>query len=137
MRNHVKLAAAIGLLSLSSIAAEAKGLSPGQYSLGGLQSICLVGNGTWYGVTFGSWGGRWTVRTLGGVKTTFIYGNYASNVGNDSIIALGVANSKWTEWRDNFTFTNIINNLVITKQSNLCGPPAPAKEASAGMNPME
>ena len=37
----------------------AKAPSQGDYSIGGLQSICIVADGTWYGETFPAWGGRW------------------------------------------------------------------------------
>src|ERR1044071_8917818 len=53
----------------------AKGIRPGQYSIGGVQQICLKADGTWYGTTF-NFGGHW-INNPGTLHTkAAIYGTY-------------------------------------------------------------
>jgi len=135
MSNTAKALIFAGLVALLPATAEARGLSPGHYSLSGIQSICLQADGNWYGTTFANWGGHWIVLTLGTVKTTYIYGNYLSGAGNDSLVVLGLHNSKWTEWRDDLTFETVIHNVTVTKLSKFCPAAAATGKATRGPNP--
>ena len=138
MMNVTKLClsavAVAGLLTVSSVAAEAKGFSAGHYRFtaenGANQTVCVRNDGSWFGTSFPNWSGRWANRNLNGTLTGFLWGNFFSGNGNNSIIALGVANSKWTEWADNNSFSpTALNQVRITKISGFC--PALSPRASS------
>jgi len=125
------------LLSVSTVlglaiggSSMAKDLAPGQYSLGGLQEICLQEGGTWYGTTFPGWGGQWL---LSGTETV-IFGNYASGEGNDSIIVGKTAT--WDEWRDDLSYSNFSTDDV-THVKKKCDPPAVPADEPRTNNPLE
>lgn len=128
----VRTCLAVAALAVPMFASAAIG--PGQYDVGGLQQICLVSGGTWYGVTFSGWGGAWTQVTVGTKVTTHIYGNYAAGVGNDSIVAKGKSAS-WTEWRDDLSFQNVLNPTSFTLVKKTCDA-APLKAQGGKANPM-
>jgi hypothetical protein len=109
----------------------AHALAPGQYDVGGIQQICLLDDGTWYGTTFSNWGGAWQEKG----RKTFIYGNYAAGVGNDSMDFYGNFRGAWTEWRDNLSY-QIVDSVVLTFVKTDCDPPPAAIEARDS-NPMD
>jgi hypothetical protein len=106
----------VGLLASTALVtgAQAK-LTPGLYSIGGIQQICLQSGGTWYSPTFSNWGGTWLNNTTtGALAKGLIRGNYASGAGNDSIIVKrGTAG--WNEWRDTESYTNDIDPTTWSK----------------------
>jgi hypothetical protein len=110
-------------------------VGPGQYTVAGIQSICLVSGGTWYGTTFSGWGGAWQQVTVGTKVHTHIYGNYASGAGNDSIQMKGTKGS-WTEWRDDLSFQTVINPAKLVFVKAICDPPA-LKAEGAKANPQQ
>jgi hypothetical protein len=63
LRNAL-LASAI-LAVADSGPATASGIRYGQFSVGGIQNICLKSDGTWYGITF-NFNGHWTNNPGGG-----------------------------------------------------------------------
>jgi hypothetical protein len=109
----------------------ASALPPGQYDITGKQQICLLDNGTWYGVTFGGWGGHYKVKS----SKTFIYGNYADGVGNDSMVFFENDKGSWTEWRDDFSHETVTRDHIRMVKSE-CDPPAAAAQGGP-MNPQE
>lgn len=123
---------------LAPQSASAASLPNGQYNVAGLQEICILNGNpkTWYGTTFPSWGGRWANKK----KQIQIYGNYDSGDGNDSIsfpLKGGAPyNIIWIEWRDNFTFNQILVNKAFSFVKAVCDPPADAKKGGAA-NPAE
>ena len=109
----------------------AHAVPPGQYSLGGIQQICLLDDGRWYGTTFSNWGGAYAVKD----RKTFIYGNYAQGVGNDSMDFYGNFRGAWTEWRDDLSFQNI-DSVMLTFVKTDCDPP-PAATETRDRNPAD
>jgi hypothetical protein len=124
----------VALAAISPMLASAA-IGPGQYDVAGLQQICLVSGGTWYGTTFSGWGGGWQQLTIGTKVHTHIYGNYSSGAGNDSMQFKGSKGS-WTEWRDDLSFQTVINPVKITFVKTNCDPPALRAEGSA-RNPLK
>jgi len=53
--------------------------NPGQYDLSGIQQVCLVNDGTWYGTTFPAWSGHYDMVD----GDLHMYGNYDNGDGND------------------------------------------------------
>ncbi len=134
-RNKFSFAAlaAASLLVIGS-SASALGLKPGNYEVDGSQQICLVAGGTWYGETFPSWGGDWRVGPVGGggdLGDTFIWGNYASGAGNDSMVVSGTKVA-WTEWRDDESFTNVLFGSFVLIKSGSKPAPCTAPDAPVG-----
>ena len=127
-RTCIAIAAMAPMFALAAI-------GPGQYSVGGIQQICLVSGGTWYGTTFSGWGGAWQQVTVGTKLHTHIYGNYAAGAGNDSIAVKGAVGS-WTEWRDDLSFQTVINPVKLTKVKTACDPPALAAQGGKS-NPLK
>lgn len=132
---------ALYLLSSSMIVGLALGggamagvLNPGQYSLGGFQQICVTGT-SWYGTTFSAWGGSYTFDGT----ITVLYGNYAAGAGNDNIhVAGNLANAgkaDWTEWRDDLSFQNFLDDIKVSFVKTICDPPAAAVNHAVG-NPL-
>jgi hypothetical protein len=123
-----RLLLALALTAMASPMALATPLSPGQYSLGGIQQICLTSSLTWYGTTFPAWGGNY-------VKSgkTYIFGNYAGGAGNDSIVVAGSqVKADWTEWRDDLSFQTVLKGIAVSFVKSVCDPPAkPGKAKSA------
>lgn len=117
--------ACAGLLSVSTSMAEAKGFSAGHFRLveapGLSLTFCLRSNGTFVQTGGGGITGRWANRTLNGTTTGFLWGNTLNGLLNLSVISLGVANSKVTQWTDtNIIPPTIFNAVRITKTSNTC-----------------
>jgi hypothetical protein len=111
----------IALAAMAPMFASAA-IGPGQYDLAGIQQICLVSGGTWYGTTFSGWGGGWQQLTIGTKVHTHIYGNYSAGAGNDSI-ALKGSKGSWTEWRDDLSFQIVLNPVKLTFVKAACDPP--------------
>lgn len=115
-----KLLATASFLMVSALFAPAYAVTAGQYSVGGIQQICLVGGPVgfknWYGTTFSAWGGQW--------KQNFIFGNYASGAGNDVIHVTGGTTAHWVEWRDDLSFRTVLTGLAFTFVKSSCDPPA-------------
>jgi hypothetical protein len=111
--------------------AHAAAPTPGEYSIGGIQNICLQSSGSWYGTTFSGWGGQWQSQ---GAKT-YIYGNYASGAGNDGMfLKNGRSSGVWQEWRDDLSFSTVLTGVSMTKLSNSC-PPPPATTRGGASDP--
>jgi hypothetical protein len=110
-------------------------LSPGQWSVGGIQQICLTSGGTWYGTTFSGWGGAWTPTPV--AKNYHIYGNYAAGAGNDSMVIKKKNNTgSWTEWRDDLSFQTVLSPVTLTFVKAVCDPPALAPQGGKS-NPQQ
>lgn len=120
----------IALAAMAPMFASAA-IGPGQYDLAGIQQICLVSGGTWYGTTFSGWGGGWQQLTIGTKVHTHIYGNYSAGAGNDSI-ALKGSKGSWTEWRDDLSFQIVLNPVKLTFVKAACDPPV---AGAGGGNP--
>ena len=112
-------------------AAQAKALKPGNYNLAGLQQICLVSGGTWYGETYPSWSGTWGAGPTR-EDATLLSGNYNGGAGNDSMIVTG-SNVDWTEWNDASAFIFIVS--TITRIAGKCT--APDARATTKKHPMD
>jgi hypothetical protein len=112
--------------------AQAKTLKPGNYNFAGLQQICLVSGGTWYGETYPSWSGTWGA---GPTKedATIMHGNYNSGAGNDSMVVTG-GSVDWTEWSDDESFQNFIDSTVSRIPGKCTAPDA---RATTKKNPMD
>ena len=122
------------LMAAAAIAAPVfaqAGLAPAQYDIGGLQQICLVSDGTWYGTTYSAWGGRYVVRGL----KPYIFGNCWSGDGNDSIVVYGNNRGPWTEWSDDLSFENVLQNQLVTFVKYSCD--APALMENGGKRPQD
>ena len=115
------LTASVAVATMALAPSAQASLSPGNYNVAGIQQICLVSDGTWYGETFSGWGGRWfagPTRDDG----TLIFGNYSGGLGNDSMV-VGGHNLDWTEWQDDQSFQTFLDT-TITKIKGACSPPA-------------
>jgi hypothetical protein len=128
VRTCIAIAAMAPMFAMAAI-------GPGQYSVAGIQQICLVSGGTWYGTTFSGWGGAWQQVTVAGKVHTHIYGNYAAGVGNDSMVFKG-KNGSWTEWRDDLSFQTVFNPTTIAFVKAVCDPPALAAQGGKA-NPQQ
>ena len=119
---------AMGAFASSATAAAA----PGNYNAGGIQPICLLANGTWYGEAFSGWGGTWGPGPTT-EDATILHGNYASGAGNDSMNIKG-RSVDWTEWQDDESYQAFLDT-TFTKIRGACTPPV----ASAGhhQHPMD
>lgn len=126
--SRLTLVAALSLPLMASAGAP----TPGEYTVGGIQNICLQAAGTWYGTTFSGWGGQWENA---GAKT-FIYGNYAAGVGNDAMfLKNGKSSGVWQEWRDDLSSFVVLKGVSMTLISSSCPPPA-ARVGNSAANPM-
>ena len=103
------IAAATVLAGAASSSVQAAALHKGQWSIGGVQQICLQGDGTaaspgtWYYTTYSSGSGGWQATTAPNVPKYLIYGNYNST-GNDSIEVRAGANYDWMEWQTDLSY---------------------------------
>ncbi|MGI9169717.1 MAG: hypothetical protein ACR2FH_05995 [Caulobacteraceae bacterium] len=130
------MSSALAVGALAPSAASALGLNPGNYSINGQQNICLKADGTWFGETFSGWGGQWKLTGLR-EDATVIYGNYASGVGNDTMVVTQNRNVDWTEWRDDLSFSNFVDGTVTKIHGHCTGPAAALPANSARHNPMD
>lgn len=127
--------AVLGVGALAPSAASA--VTAGNYMAGGIQPICLVADGTWYGEVFPGWHGTWGT---GPTKDDafVLHGNYAAGggafgTGNDAMVIQGQT-VDWTEWRDDESFQNFIDSS-FTRIKGKCTPPA--ARANPHPNPMD
>ena len=136
-RTGIATLGAAVMLSLTATMAEAKGFSAGHFRFQEgtalNATVCLRANGTFFSTNGGDVTGRWVNRTLNGTATGFLFGNFDGGSGNTSVIALGVANSKLTEWFDaNTSLQGALNAVRITKLSNACPVLPPHAKPSDG-----
>ena len=64
----ISLAIVTGMTGAAS-AKKSKGLTPGEWSLGGIQDVCLESNGSWYYTTYSGLPGGWEVTGDKDVQT--------------------------------------------------------------------
>ncbi|MGA7385509.1 MAG: hypothetical protein WBW81_12695 [Methylocella sp.] len=113
-------------------------IAPGEYSLGGIQQVCIdIPSNNWYYITFNAGGGQIFVDS----NVVILYGNYATPsdtykaVGNDNIaikVGRSVKKADWTEWRDFFTYFNFVDDVVVSFVQTVCPPPPPASTNKPG-----
>jgi hypothetical protein len=134
-----KSAFVLGLAAAAMVPASAMAqLAPGEYSLGGIQQVCInIPGNNWYYTTFNSGGGQIFVDS----NVVILYGNYATPsdtykaVGNDNIaIKVGISGKKadWTEWRDFFASFGFVDDVVVSFVKTVCPPPPPASTNKPG-----
>jgi len=114
MRYPVLCVMALASLTTS---AEATGLNPGEYSIGGggisaTRTICLADDGTWYGVNF-NFGGHWQ-NDPNFHDHAAIHGNYAlqghdyDGYGNTTITVMKSGDDPqsgvWYDWFDDNSY---------------------------------
>lgn len=117
----------LAIAMMSPMLALATG--PGQYSVAGIQQICLTGSGTWYGTTFSGWGGAWADVPFGTSYNTHVFGNYSGGAGNDSMVFKNGKKGTWTEWRDDLSFQTVIAPATLKFVKANCDPPAAGTHA--------
>ncbi|MEO8927565.1 MAG: hypothetical protein ABI306_10435 [Caulobacteraceae bacterium] len=122
------ISSALAVGALTPLSASAT-LRPGNYVIAGVQPICLIRGGTWYGESY-AFNGRWIAGPTG---QTAIFGNYNTGAGNDSMVVT-VGAVLWTEWSDDLSYQNIVTGTV-TRISGRCTIPAVAKPGHR--NPMD
>ena len=123
------LTSTLAAAAFTASPAAAAALAPGNYSLGGIQPICLVKDGTWYGERFAGWGGRWSAGPTAD-DATLIYGTYSRGFGNDTMV-VGADNSlDWTEFLDTGRLVKFTDSKV-TRILGGCSRPAAAVTARA------
>jgi len=124
----------VAALALSPVLAMAAPVSPGEYSISGIQNICLKSDGTWYSTTFSNWAGHWEITN----RKLYVYGNYADGVGNDSMVFKKNGEAGfWTEWRDGLPAVATFRDQVLTLVNSVCAAPAMAPNGAATGNPMD
>jgi hypothetical protein len=128
------LTSVLATLALAALATstQAGALKPGNYNIAGIQQICLVSDGSWYGETFASWGGFWQ---LGPTKedATVLEGTYNSGAGEDAMVLTTKA-VDWTEFHNDRTFVAFVDSTVA-RIPGKCSPPA--TKATTKKNPMD
>ena len=112
------VSSALALAALAPSAASALALKPGHYMIAGIQPICIVNGGTWYGEAY-PFGGNWSEGPSG---QTVIFGNYNGGAGNDSMITTRKA-VQWTEWSDGLAFQTFVTGSVV-RLTGHCAAPA-------------
>jgi hypothetical protein len=121
------VSSALAVSALATSAAAAGLLRPGLWSLGGIQTICLKKDGTWTGVSFSPWGGKWqNMRDIG--AKAIIFGNFNAGADNDSIVVGPTLQANWNEWPDNLNLPS--QGLKIITLSFVSAPPCPAPAAA-------
>ena len=124
------------LLCLSSVeAAPRASLSPGQYSIGDIQQICLKNDGTWYGTTF-NFAGSWINKPPNISDVTgVIFGNYRlAGIRGKAFANTAVTVSRlrrnenrlsadWFDWFDDLSYRNYVTALLVTRVGDNCDPP--------------
>jgi len=124
----VLLASAIAVAHslLSFVVAEAGGLQPGQYSVGGLQSVCFNGDGTWYGTTF-NFSGTWFADSGKVGAAAAVHGNYQIKrsgyfgYGNDTLTIKkksSILTADWHDWLDDESYENFAAVPVTLEKKN-------------------
>jgi hypothetical protein len=127
---------AASALLLSASAACGSGLPRGQYSIGGLQSVCIGSAGSWYGTTF-NFNGRWNdSRKLNIVAA--LYSNYIvtgrDGNANDTITIIaknGHLFASWYDWFDDGSYVQYLPQAVVTFEKTQCNGPFNGRNATA------
>lgn len=131
------VSSALAVGALAPTVASAYPLKPGNYEIGGVQQVCLVSDGTWYGETMANWGGNW-FRGPTSEDGTLIFGHYDTGAGSDSIV-VSKGTADWMEWDTNTgaqVFFDSIKVTSITGVPGKCTPPA-TKVTPGHHNPMD
>lgn len=139
VRSALMAASIFALGALAPAAASAKSLKPGLWDVGGIQQICLVADGTWYGTTFPTWNGHWNAGA-GVEDQNLVYGNYTFSdipgVGNDSMVIDKQNLADWTEWNDYTVQVGFDDDVQWTFIQKSCPPPA-SQNRSGHKNPLD
>lgn len=111
-------------LAIATSMASAKALTPGEWSLGGIQDICLSSSGSWYYTTYSGLPGGWEATGDKKVQTILYGGTFASHNGEDSIVVSGKRVADWTEFANSGNTLYAFNyNISITFISSTCSAP--------------
>ena len=138
------IAAATVLAGAASSSVQAAALHKGQWSIGGVQQICLQGDGTaaspgtWYYTTYSSGSGGWQAASQPNVPKYLIYGNYnnGGTVGSDSIEVRSGSNIDWMEWQTDLSFQNFVQG-TITYVKKKCDAAPASKLPGQHLNPQQ
>lgn len=127
LARKILLAPAIFVVAASG-SAMAAGVVPGQYELGGAQSICLVNDGTWYGTNF-TWSGHWQ-SAPGGDDRAAIWGNYQSTGAYygfyNGAVTVERNMADWYDWADDGSYSKIVVATSFVHVKEKCDPPSSA-----------
>ena len=131
------MTSALAMAALAPSAVSARVLTPGNYNLGGVQNICPVGDGTWYGETFGPWGGQWKAGPAR-EDATLIFGNYQSGFGNSALVVAWNKTADWTDWTEDFNpLTTSFLEITVTPIAGGCLAPFTRVNAGGHRSPMD
>ncbi|HSC17420.1 MAG TPA: hypothetical protein VLC74_00755 [Rhizomicrobium sp.] len=107
----------------------AKGIKPGQWTIAGLQNICLKPDGTWYGTTF-NFGGHWINDPPSAKDRAAIYGGYQiqghgyQGYGNTAITIKTFVHRQiaadWYDWFDDFSYEAFLPDFGATFVKTEC-----------------
>ncbi len=104
----------------------------GSYLISGIQTICIVADGTWHGESFTPWSGQWSMAG----KTLLMRGNYSA--GNDAMNYTGNTangfNGDWQEWHDDQSYEYAQASTLVF-QSSVCTAATEGASANAQGNP--
>jgi hypothetical protein len=115
---HMKFTSiCISLAVLAPMAASAA--TPGQYSVGGRQQVCLLDDSTWYGTTFPGWGGVYYQKHA----RTVLAGSFDQGAGNDSMVFGPDLRGTWNEWTDDLQSHSLLTQVDLTFVKDACDPP--------------
>ncbi|MDQ2859516.1 MAG: hypothetical protein M3T55_02065 [Pseudomonadota bacterium] len=100
--------------------AMAGGLKPGQYSLGGIQQICLAADGAWYGVSF-PFQGHWR-NAPAADDSAPIWGAYDGGKAGRFHDTINVSNAAadWYEWNEDGSYSTMLPGLEFTRVKATC-----------------
>lgn len=115
---------ALTALAIAASVASAKPLKPGEYSLGGIQDVCLVSTGSWYYTTYSGLPGGWEATGQRKVQTILYGGTFFSGAGEDSIVVNGKGIGEWTEFANSGNDLYAFNyNIQVSFVSSTCSAP--------------
>jgi hypothetical protein len=101
---------ALTALVLATGMASAAGLKPGEWSLGGIQEVCLQSDGTWYYTSYSGLPGGWE-NTGDADNEAIIYGGtFFSGAGEDSMVVRKHKLAHWTEFANSGNTLYAFNN---------------------------
>lgn len=111
-------------LTIASTMASATALTPGEWSLGGIQDVCLTSSGSWYYTTYSGLPGGWEATGYTDVQTILYGGTFASGTGEDSIVINGRKYADWTEFKNSGNTLYAFNDhFKVTHVSKTCSVP--------------
>ncbi len=132
---QILLAAAGLAFAVAGTGTANASLSAGQWDINGIRQICLLSTGTWYGVTFGPWNGRWEAVPQPNSDRYIIYGNYNGGSGfgsGNTSMGVNKANqANWTDWVDGTPGT-FLGLQQMTKVKKQCDRPAGVDSIGGG-----